>query len=60
MTADPDTVDALARELYEADALHNQQVVNFPIEHWDTTDLFTQDRWRNVARAALAFRPKDL
>jgi hypothetical protein len=32
-------------------------VINFPVEHWEGADIFTQDRWRNVARTAMAFRP---
>jgi hypothetical protein len=46
----------LARELYEADAIHNQAVVGFPIEHWEQADEPTKARWRNVARTALAWR----
>lgn len=55
--APPDVVDALARELWEAHATHHQAVINFPQEHWDQLDLFTQDHWRVIARTALAFRP---
>lgn len=58
VAADPETLDQLARELWEAHATHNQQVINFPTLHWDELDPFTQDHWRHIARTALAFRPK--
>jgi hypothetical protein len=51
-------VDQLARELWEAHATHHQTVIDFPQEHWDQLDAFTQDHWRYIARAALAFRPE--
>jgi hypothetical protein len=50
-------VESLARELWEAHATHHQQVINFPLEHWDALDPFTQDHWRHIARTALVFRP---
>jgi len=53
----PEVLDALARELWEAYATYNQQVINFPTLHWDQLDPFTQDHWRHIARTALAFRP---
>lgn len=53
-----DLIDELARELWEAHATHNQQVINFPLEHWDQLDPFSQDHWRHIARTALAFRPR--
>lgn len=55
----PEVLDALARELWEAYATYNQQVINFPTLHWDQLDPFTQDHWRHIARTALAFRPTD-
>jgi len=52
-----DTVNLLARELWETHATHHQAVIPFPQEHWDQLDPFTQDHWRHIARTALAFRP---
>lgn len=48
--------EQLAQELYEADATRNQEIVGFPIEHWDEADQATKDRWMHLARVALAAR----
>jgi hypothetical protein len=48
-------LESLARELFEADALHNQAIVGFPLEHWDQADEATRARWLNVARTARAY-----
>lgn len=47
----------LARELWEAHATLNQQVIAFPTLHWDECDEPTRQHWRSLARVALAFRP---
>lgn len=52
-----ETVESLARELWEAHATHHQQVIDFPTLHWDELDAFSQDHWCHLARTALAFRP---
>lgn len=47
--------EALARELWEVHATHNQAVIDFPQAHWDEVDEFNREHWRIIARAALAF-----
>jgi hypothetical protein len=53
-----DPLRELARELYEADALFNQAQVGFPIEHFEDAEPAVQARWMNVARVAIASRPR--
>jgi hypothetical protein len=54
MNAQGNPVESLARELWEAYATRNQQVINFPTLHWDECDAFTEETWRMLGRVALA------
>ena len=56
-TLDLSPTEQLARELWEAHATLNQQLISFPMQHWDQCDGATQQHWRSLARVALAFRP---
>ena len=57
LPVDLSPTEQLARELWEAHATLNQQVIAFPTLHWDECDEPTRQHWRSLARVALAFRP---
>jgi hypothetical protein len=50
-------IDQLAKELWDAHAMHHQTVIAMPELPWDGLDPFTRDHWRYLARVAIAFRP---
>ena len=56
MPVDLSPTEQLARELWEAHATLNQQLIAFPTLHWDECDESTRGHWRSLARVALAFR----
>ena len=56
MNVDLSPTEQLARELWEAHATLNQQLITgFPTLHWDQCDDPTRQHWRSLARVALSF-----
>jgi hypothetical protein len=52
-------VEPLARELWEAHAIHHEALTRLPAEPWDALAPWMQDHWRMLARVALAFAAQD-
>jgi len=48
--------EELARELWEAYATRNQEVINFPTLHWHQLEPFDRQTWMMLARVATSHR----
>jgi hypothetical protein len=49
------SVEALARELWEAHATQHEVLTRAPAEPWERLDGWMQNHWRMLARTALVF-----
>jgi hypothetical protein len=49
------TVEALARELWEAHGAQHEQLTRLPAPPFETLDAWMQAHWRMLARVALAW-----